>query len=61
MTDFEFHSVGLTINEVDAMSLPSFQLGCSPAEQQGSPERREFSWAEHDGTAELKLWEDGDV
>lgn len=47
------------INMVDELLAPSFQLGCSPAEQFGTPEVREFSFAEHDATAELKLWEDG--
>lgn len=43
----------------DDLDAPSFQLGCSPAEELGSPEVRELSWAEHDATPELRLWEDG--
>ena len=35
-------------------------LGASPAELVFNPESdRPFSFAEHDGTPELKLWEDG--
>lgn len=38
----------------------STKLGCSPAELDCNPELdREFSFADHDGCPELRLWEDG--
>jgi hypothetical protein len=38
----------------------SKELGASPAELVFNPELdRDFSFAEHDGTPELRLWEDG--
>ena len=48
------------LNYVEELDAPSFQLGCSPAEQDGSPEVRPMSWHTFDGQAELRLWEDAE-
>lgn len=42
---------------IDNFYYPT-QLGCSPAEEAGTPEVRDMSWHDHDATAELRLWED---
>jgi len=39
----------------DELEVPNFQLGCSPAEQQGSPEVREINFVNHSGCPEMDL------
>ena len=39
----------------DDLDAPSFQLGCSPAEEAGSPERRDVSWINHQASPEMPL------
>ena len=43
------------VSIADEVQAPSFQLGCSPAEEAGSPERREVSWINHQASPEMPL------